>query len=64
MTVGMAAVVDQPGLFDLSERVRELSAQGDGLKRIGALVDFAQLRPELERAVPRSDGSKGGPACL
>ena len=53
-------MVDQPGFFDLSDRLRELSAKGDDLERIAALVDFAQFRPELERAVPRSDGSKGG----
>ena len=53
-------MVDQPGFFDLSDRLRDLSAKGDDLERIAALVDFAQFRPELERAVPRSDGSKGG----
>jgi IS5 family transposase len=56
----MAAMVDQPGFFDLSGRLRELSAKGDDLERIAALVNFEQFRPELERAVPRSDGSKGG----
>jgi len=50
----------QPGLFDVDARLRELSAKGDGLERIAALVDFEMFRPELERAVPRSDGSKGG----
>jgi IS5 family transposase len=46
--------------FNLPDRLRDLSAKGDDLKRIAALVDFAQFRPQLERAVPRSDGSKGG----
>jgi len=50
----------QPGFFDVDERLRELSAKGDGLERIAGLVDFEMFRPELERAVPRSDGSKGG----
>jgi IS5 family transposase len=50
----------QPGFFDLSDRLRELSAKGDDLERIAALVDFAQFRADLERAVPRGDGSKGG----
>ena len=50
----------QPGFFDVEERLRELSAKGDDLERIAALVDFELFRPELERAVPRSDGSKGG----
>lgn len=53
-------MVDQPGFFDMSDRLRALSAKGDDLERIAALVDFAQFRPDLERAVPRSDGSKGG----
>src|SRR3712207_6358963 len=50
----------QPGFFDVEDRLRELSAKGDGLERIAALVDFERFRPDLERAVPRSDGSKGG----
>jgi transposase, IS5 family len=50
----------QPGFFDVDERLRELSAKGDDLERIAALVDFEAFRPELERAVPRSDGTKGG----
>jgi IS5 family transposase len=53
-------MVRQSGFFDVEERLRELSAKGDDLERVAALVDFAQFRPELERAVPRSDGSKGG----
>ena len=44
----------------MDERLRELSAKGDALERIAGLVDFEMFRPELERAVPRSDGSKGG----
>ena len=50
----------QPGFFDVDERLRELSAKGDDLERIARLVDFEMFRPELERAVPRSSGSKGG----
>ncbi|MBV8092211.1 MAG: IS5 family transposase [Acetobacteraceae bacterium] len=50
----------QPGFFDVDERLRELSAKGDDLERLAALVDFEQFRPVLQRAVPRSDGAKGG----
>src|SRR3954470_3988956 len=50
----------QPGFFDVDERLRELSAKGDDLERISGLVDFEMFRAELEGAVPRSDGSKGG----
>lgn len=53
-------MIGQPGFFDVGDRLRELSAKGDGLERIAALVDFEMFRPELERAVPRSDGTKGG----
>ena len=30
----------QPGFCDCEERLRELSAQGDPLERLGATVDF------------------------
>ncbi|WP_424139944.1 IS5 family transposase [Roseomonas chloroacetimidivorans] len=53
-------MVRQPGFFDVEERLRKLSAKGDDLERIAALVDFAMFRAELERAVPRADGTKGG----
>jgi len=53
-------MVRRAGFFDVDERLRELSAKGDDLERIAALVDFALFRPELERAVPRADGTKGG----
>ena len=50
----------QAEFFDVEERLKELSAEGDALERLGAVVDFALFRADLERAVPRSDGSKGG----
>jgi transposase, IS5 family len=50
----------QPGFFDLEERLATLSAKGDGLERLSAVVDFELFRPELERAVPRADRSQGG----
>jgi len=50
----------QPGFFDVDERLKELSAKGDALERLSAVVDFEQFRSDLERAVPRSDRSKGG----
>ncbi len=53
-------MVRQAGFFDLEELLRELSAKGDDLERIAALVDFALFRPALGRAVPRADGTKGG----
>ena len=50
----------EPRLFDVDARLRELSAKGDDLERVNALVDFEAFRPELEQAVPRADRSKGG----
>ena len=50
----------QAGFFDIDERLKELSAKGDALERLNAIVDFEVFRPDLARAVPRSDGSKGG----
>src|SRR5690348_8899105 len=50
----------QAGFFDVDERLKQLSAKGDNLERLSAVVDFEVFRPDLERAVPRADGSKGG----
>ena len=50
----------EPGLFDIDARLRELSAKGDDLERVNALVDFEVFRPDLEQAVPRADRSRGG----
>ncbi len=50
----------QAGFFEVDERLRELSAKGDDLERLLAVVNFELFRADLARAVPRSDGSKGG----
>ncbi len=50
----------QAGFFDVDERLKDLSAKGDHLERLSAIVDFELFRPDLEKAVPRSNGSKGG----
>ena len=50
----------QAGFFDLDGRLKELSAKGDALERLATIVDFELFRPDLARAVPRSDGAKGG----
>ena len=34
--------------------------KGDDLERLNAIVDFEMFRADLERAVPRSDRSRGG----
>jgi IS5 family transposase len=51
---------EAPGFFDVEERLAELSAKGDDLERLSALVDFELFRSSLEIAVPRGDRSKGG----
>jgi IS5 family transposase len=50
----------QAGFFDVDERLKELSAKGDALERLNGIVNFELFRPDLAKAVPRSDGSKGG----
>jgi len=50
----------QAGFFDIDERLKQLSAKGDNLERLSAVVNFELFRGDLGRAVPRSDGSKGG----
>ena len=53
-------MLGQAGFFDVDERLKELTAKGDALERLHAIVDFEIFRSDLARAVPRSDGSKGG----
>ncbi len=54
----------QAGFFDVEERLKELSAKGDDLERLNAIVDFEAFRPDLAKAVPRSDGLEGRPASV
>jgi len=53
-------MADQGGFFDTDERLRWLSAAGDPLERLAAVVDFELFRPELDAALGRSDRAKGG----
>ncbi len=53
-------MVGQRGFFDAEERLRWLSASGDPLERLHAVVDFEAFRAELEAALPRADRSRGG----
>ena len=50
----------QAGFFDLEERLALISAKGDDLERLAEVVDFEAFRADLIRAIPRSDGAKGG----
>lgn len=50
----------QRGFFDVDERLAALSAAGDPLERLSAVVDFELFRPVLDAALTRSDRSRGG----
>jgi IS5 family transposase len=50
----------QPGFFDVDERLAALSAAGDPLERLSAVVDFELFRPVLDTVLARSDRSRGG----
>jgi IS5 family transposase len=50
----------QPGFFDVDERLASLSAAGDPLERLAAVIDFELFRAELEAALERSDRARGG----
>ena len=50
----------QPGFWDVEERLRELSAQGDPLEKLGATVDFEMFRGDLVAALGPRDPTKGG----
>lgn len=52
--------MDQRGFFDVEERLSRLSDLGDQLEVFSRAVDFEQFRPDLERTLAYSDGSKGG----
>jgi hypothetical protein len=56
----MVAIADQPGFFDVNERYAALSAAGDPLERLAAVVDFEIFRPVLNAALKRSDRGRGG----
>jgi transposase, IS5 family len=50
----------QPGFFDVDERLKDISAKGDGLERLNQTVDFKVFRADLERAVPGAIGRRAG----
>ena len=50
----------QPVFFDANERLKVLSAAGDPLERLRAVVDFGTFRGGTEAALERGDRSRGG----
>lgn len=53
-------MINQAGFWDYEERLARLSKFGDPLEKLAAVVDFEPFRYRLEKALKRSDGSKGG----
>src|SRR5689334_17094969 len=51
----------QRGFCDIDERYTALSAAGDPLQRLAAVVDFEVFRPVLDAALARSDRARGRP---
>jgi transposase len=52
-------MAQQPGFFDVDDRLADFSAKGDDLERLNTVVRFELFHCDLERAVPRKDRSKG-----
>lgn len=50
----------QSGFFDVEERLARLSGLGDQLEAFSRTVDFEVFRPELNKSLMYSYGSKGG----
>ncbi|MRX50192.1 IS5 family transposase [Paracoccus sp. S-4012] len=50
----------QLGFWSITERLAEISAQGDPLETLAATVDFEMFRPVLEGALGRPPRWKGG----
>ena len=53
-----------PGFFDLDDRLAELSAKGDGLERVQALVDFEMFpqRSKPQCRAPIDQRAAGRPS--
>ena len=52
--------MSQPCFWDFENRLRRLSDVGDHLEAFSRVIDFEVFRGDLEAALSRSDGSKGG----
>jgi len=50
----------QRGFWDVEDRLKQLSAQGDPLEKLSGTVDFEIFRPILLKALRKHDPSKGG----
>ena len=52
--------MEQSGFFDIEERLARLSGLGDQFEAFSRAVDFEAFRPDLDKTLAYSDGSKGG----
>ena len=50
----------QAGFWDIDDRYGRLSAAGDPLEKLNAVVPWEVFRKPLAKALKRSDGVKGG----
>ncbi len=50
----------QPGFWDLDDLYERLSAVGDPLEKLNAIIPWNVFEKPLAKALKRSDGSKGG----
>jgi hypothetical protein len=53
---------EQPGFFDIEDRLKRLSDLGDRLETFRSAVDFEVFRPELNAALSYADRTEGGRA--
>jgi len=53
-------MAQQPGFWDFTDRLQELSAHGDPLDKLTATVDFELFRAALTAALGARDLAKGG----
>ena len=51
---------DQPGFFDVDERLKRLSDLGDHLEAFGLAVDFEMFRADLAAVLGYCGGTQGG----
>src|SRR5262245_45825640 len=51
---------DQPGFFDVDERLKWLSNLGDHLEAVSFAVDLEMFRADLVAALGYSGGAQGG----
>jgi IS5 family transposase len=50
----------QPGFFDLQDRYEQLSAAGDPLERLNAIIPWTKFRPTLNRLMKKARKSNAG----